>query len=147
MASGGELKFGQRFANLTLQNRLCQRCKGILARGQCVALRSQEGTGCLFICYGGIGIDLFDTDLGLNELLSTYPTTIDILKMDIEGSEKILFADGAYAARFLKKVRCLAIEIHDEFECRESIYETLAINGFFYYNIKDMTIAINRNYL
>jgi FkbM family methyltransferase len=83
----------------------------------------------------------------LDEMLSSYQQPIDILKMDIEGAEKRLFADPIYAGAFLKRVKCLAIEIHDEFDCRQIIYDALAGNGFFYYEVKDMTIAINKNYL
>jgi FkbM family methyltransferase len=72
---------------------------------------------------------------------------IDILKIDIEGSEKQLFADIEYAKKFLQKVKCVAIEIHDEFDCRESIYQAFRQSNFFYFDISDTTIAINRSYM
>lgn len=83
----------------------------------------------------------------LNDLIQQFGGTIDILKIDIEGAEKKLFGDEQYAAQFLGKTKCLAMEIHDEFTCREGIYELLSRNNFFYYDVKDMTIAINKNYL
>lgn len=81
------------------------------------------------------------------EMLNAYNEPIDILKIDIEGAEKKLFENPVYAKDFLRKVKCVAIEIHDEFDCRKLIYDALNTNGFFYFNIKDMTIAINKNYL
>jgi FkbM family methyltransferase len=43
-------------------------------------------------------------------------TTIDILKVDIEGAERFIFREDVSA--WLDKVRCIAIELHDR-ECRE----------------------------
>ena len=84
--------------------------------------------------------------ISISDLISKY-TCIDILKIDIEGSEKILFQDLEYCASFLKKVKCIAIEIHDEFDCRELIYQRLIGNNFFYFDILDLTIGINKNYM
>jgi hypothetical protein len=39
------------------------------------------------------------------------------------------------------------MEIHDEFNCRNTIYEILKENNFFYYDIQDMTIAINKKFI
>lgn len=50
---------------------------------------------------------------------------IDILKIDIEGSEKQLFINVNHAAEFLSKTKYISIEIHDEFECREEINDCL----------------------
>ena len=88
------------------------------------------------------------TDISGNSLLELIENNeIDILKMDIEGAEKVLFDDPDYAMLFLSKVKCLAIEIHDEFNIREKIYSSLEANNFFYYNTDEITIGINRNYL
>lgn len=70
---------------------------------------------------------------------------IDILKMDIEGAEKELFA--ASDLSFLKHTKCIAIEIHDEFNCRNSIYQRLADYGFTRFNAGELTIGVNRNFL
>lgn len=72
---------------------------------------------------------------------------VDILKIDIEGSEKQLFADPNYAKIFLSKTKCIAIEIHDEFDCRADILGILSENRFFFFDSKDTTIAVNLNYL
>ncbi|MEO7049192.1 MAG: FkbM family methyltransferase [Ferruginibacter sp.] len=98
------------------------------------------------------GINLMEDSKGeiegfcLNELLNSRPIT-DILKIDIEGTEKILFEDSDYASKFLKRVKCLAMEIHDEFKCRDSIYAILNKNDFIYYNIQDMTVALKKNFI
>lgn len=71
---------------------------------------------------------------------------IDILKIDIEGGETILFENEGYASSFLQKVKCIAIEIHDEFNIRPVIYKVLQQNGFFYFDSNQTTIAVNRNF-
>jgi FkbM family methyltransferase len=83
----------------------------------------------------------------IKDIIDQYDTPIDILKIDIEGAEKILFEDSIYAFGFLEKVKCIALEIHDEYECREMIYNTLKLNGFIYFDTKETTIAVNRKYL
>ena len=70
---------------------------------------------------------------------------IDILKIDIEGSEAKIF-DQQYDMSFLRKVRLVAIEIHDEFKCRNSIYEILIANNFKIFNVGELTIGINQHY-
>jgi FkbM family methyltransferase len=83
----------------------------------------------------------------LLDIVTSCGDIIDILKIDVEGTEKILFQDIEYASQFLSKVKCVAIEIHDEFDCRQQIYRCFSKNNFFYYDIQDMTIAINRSYV
>jgi FkbM family methyltransferase len=83
----------------------------------------------------------------LLDIVTSCGDTIDILKIDVEGTERILFQDDDYARQFLKRVKCVAIEIHDEFDCRHQIYKSFSENNFFYYDIQDMTIAINRSYV
>lgn len=69
--------------------------------------------------------------------------TIDILKIDIEGSEKEIFSNTDVS--FLEKTKCIAIEIHDEFDCREMIYAILKKYNFDYIESGDLTIGINQN--
>jgi FkbM family methyltransferase len=98
------------------------------------------------------GINLVETldgkipGYGIQEILLNYEEPIDFLKIDIEGAEVKLFENIDYASGFLKKVKCIAMEIHDEFKCRNTIYHALKVNYFIYYDIGDMTIALNRNY-
>jgi FkbM family methyltransferase len=72
--------------------------------------------------------------------------TIDILKIDIEGSEKEIFGAAADMS-FLHSVKSIAIEIHDEFNCREMIYEVLKKYNFEFYEDADLTIGINKSLL
>lgn len=69
---------------------------------------------------------------------------IDILKIDIEGSEKHLFKDDVAASEFLLKTKYLAIEIHDEMNCREHINALLTVNNFEFFFQDGLTIGVNR---
>jgi len=73
--------------------------------------------------------------------------TIDILKIDIEGSEKEVFTNPNSDVSFLAITKCIAIEIHDEFDCRETIYEILKSYGFTLFNSGELTIGINQNWI
>jgi FkbM family methyltransferase len=69
---------------------------------------------------------------------------IDLLKIDIEGTEsKIL--NPLYDLSFLSLVKVIAIEIHDEFKCRNMIYEVLGKNNFILFNTGELTIGIKTN--
>ncbi|MEP6596723.1 MAG: FkbM family methyltransferase [Ginsengibacter sp.] len=70
---------------------------------------------------------------------------IDILKIDIEGSEKQLFSDPDSASEFLSKTKYIAIEIHDEFECRDHINDCLTENNFEFFLADGLTIGVNKN--
>ncbi|MCC5612605.1 FkbM family methyltransferase [Nostoc sp. CHAB 5834] len=70
---------------------------------------------------------------------------IDILKIDVEGAEKELFM--AEDLSFLKITKCVAIEIHDEFKCRDAIYKRLDEYGFLRSNSGELTIGINQNFI
>jgi FkbM family methyltransferase len=69
--------------------------------------------------------------------------TIDILKIDIEGSEKEIFTNPTSDISFLAITKCIAIEIHDEFDCREAIYEILKQFNFEIFNTGELTIGVN----
>ncbi|RZJ29331.1 MAG: FkbM family methyltransferase [Flavobacterium sp.] len=69
---------------------------------------------------------------------------IDILKIDVEGSEKQIFAQDSDHS-FLANTKCIAIEIHDEFNCREQIYSVLTSFGFEFFESEDLTIGVNKN--
>ncbi len=73
--------------------------------------------------------------------------TIDILKMDIEGSEKEVLTSAKADVSYLAKTKCVAIEIHDEFDCREDIYEVLRKYNFEFFNSEELTIGINKTLL
>ena len=71
--------------------------------------------------------------------------TIEILKIDIEGSEKEVFTSPNSDVSFLSITKCVAIEIHDEFQCREAIYEILKSYNFEFFNSGELTIGVNKN--
>lgn len=78
-------------------------------------------------------------------LKETIHPIIDILKIDIEGGEKYLFASSDIISPILKKTRFLALEIHDETGFRSDIYNILKYNGFIWFNKGELTIATNMN--
>lgn len=92
----------------------------------------------------------YPTDIlsySISTILKTYSIhEVDFIKMDIEGAEKEIFNDGADMS-FLKKVKVLAIEIHDEFDIRNNIYRKLTDNDFVIFNSNETTIAVKRNLL
>ncbi|RWU08599.1 FkbM family methyltransferase [Pedobacter chitinilyticus] len=68
---------------------------------------------------------------------------IDLLKIDIEGTEKELFKDkNTY--RFLDKTECIAIEIHDECVDRLNIYKILREHDFTLFNSGELTIGLRK---
>jgi FkbM family methyltransferase len=71
---------------------------------------------------------------------------VDLLKIDIEGSERFLFQDSA-SANFLEKVRVIAIEIHDEFGVRDDVYQRLKEHDFFVFTSGETTIGVNKKHL
>ena len=73
--------------------------------------------------------------------------TIDILKIDIEGSEKEVFISSNSDVSFLSKTKCIAVEIHDEFDCRDEIYAILTKYNFKYFDSGELTIGINQSFL
>lgn len=73
--------------------------------------------------------------------------TIDILKIDIEGSEKEVFTGLNADVSFLDKTKCIAVEIHDEFDCREAIYKILKEYNFEFFDSGELTIGVNQSFL
>lgn len=73
--------------------------------------------------------------------------TIDILKMDIEGSEKELFKQGSGIETMLAKTRFLAMEIHDDKADRPQINNVLKQNNFTWFDAGELTIATNQSLL
>lgn len=71
---------------------------------------------------------------------------IDFLKIDIEGGEVSVF-NNELNLDWLKKVKVLALEIHDEFDCRTDIENTLSKFGFILSHSGELTIGINKELL
>ncbi len=67
----------------------------------------------------------------VNKIMDQFEmTTVDILKIDIEGSEAELFSEGADV--WLRKTKCLIIEVHDEIRqgCSNALFAALAPLNF-----------------
>lgn len=84
----------------------------------------------------------------INEIMSImHFEVIDILKIDIEGAEKQLFDNEISSLDFLDVTKVLVIEIHDEYNCRDMIYEILMKKKFRIKEFGELTVAINENFI
>lgn len=70
---------------------------------------------------------------------------VTLLKIDIEGAERFIFKKNNSFC-FLQKTQIIAIEIHDEFQIREEIYDILRDNKFLLLETGEITIGLNKNY-
>ena len=85
--------------------------------------------------------------ISIPELVNKYEfNEIDILKIDIEGAERFLFLEDCNL-KYLKIVKSIIIEIHDEFDCRSQIYATLKKYNFIILNLGESTLAINSRFI
>lgn len=83
---------------------------------------------------------LFET-ISIDEVISQNNiNSIDILKIDIEGGEVDLFSTNY--SDWLSKTKVIAIEIHDEFDCRIDIENKIKSAGFQLYHSGELTIGI-----
>jgi FkbM family methyltransferase len=72
---------------------------------------------------------------------------IDVLKMDIEGAEALIFSRDAHPEHFLPKVRFLALEIHEEKGAREQMLDMLRESEFEMSFYGGTVFGLNRNFL
>lgn len=88
------------------------------------------------------GIDSFS----IQSLCEKYDfKNIDILKMDVEGTEKILFDSKKTNLDFLNFTKIIAIEIHEEFCPKSCVYEVFEKYGFIFYEEGELSFAYNSN--
>lgn len=71
---------------------------------------------------------------------------ISLLKIDIEGAERFIFKKEN-KLDFLKITQIIAVEIHDEYDVRETIYDILTENNFFLFESGELTIGINKDFI
>ena len=71
---------------------------------------------------------------------------IDFLKIDIEGGEKEIF-NTQNNLDWLKKVNIIAVEIHNELNCRMDILNTLMKHEFDLTESGELTIGVNKNFV
>lgn len=83
--------------------------------------------------------------ISMNEVLEERNwKIIDFLKVDIEGGEDAIFKDENTLG-WLDKIKVLAVEIHDEFNCRERIERMLQQRNFSLSHSGELTVAINQS--
>jgi FkbM family methyltransferase len=83
--------------------------------------------------------------ISLDSLMGLYNLEeISILKIDIEGSERYLFKHEELISKILRKTKCIAIEIHDEYGVRKEIEQILKNNQFTLSHSGELTIGINQ---
>lgn len=83
----------------------------------------------------------------IDEILSTNNLkNITFLKIDIEGAERFIF-DTENDLSFLEITKVIAIEIHDEFDIRDSICKILKDNNFILMESGELTIGVNKTFL
>lgn len=71
---------------------------------------------------------------------------ISLLKIDIEGAERFIFNKDVDLS-FLKITKIIAIEIHDEFNIRDSVCSILKEYDFYLFECGELTIGLNINHL
>jgi len=71
---------------------------------------------------------------------------LDLLKIDVEGAEKYIF-DDSFDLNYLKQIKVIALEIHDEVVSRQNIYAILEKHGFLILNYSESTIALNKKFI
>lgn len=72
---------------------------------------------------------------------------IDILKIDIEGSETYLFENETFIENLATSIKFLSLEIHDEFDSREKIHRILKEKSFTVQEIGETTFCANTKLL
>lgn len=70
---------------------------------------------------------------------------IDILKIDIEGAEGVLFENEVFIKTLSSKVRFLSLEIHDECVNRTALMDKLGKLNFRTINVGETTFCINKS--
>ncbi len=82
--------------------------------------------------------------ISIKYLIDKYKLTqIDLLKIDIEGSEKVLFDNDEDLASYIDKVKIICIEVHEEFISTQSVVTALESHHFSVFKSRDLTIGIN----
>ena len=70
--------------------------------------------------------DKLTPSITLKEVMEKYQLeAVDFLKIDIEGAEKMIFENDVNLNAVLERTKVVAIEIHDEFDCRNQILGVL----------------------
>lgn len=69
--------------------------------------------------------------VSINDIVAQHGvTTVDLLKMDIEGGERYIFNEAREGLEFLAITKVIAIEIHEEYQITDRITAILLAAGF-----------------
>lgn len=98
----------------------CRKVGLVVVRGK--YLDGREWATQVRECTAGEEPDVFATDI-MSLIKKAGVSGVDLLKIDIEGSERVLFADGC--DEWLDQVRNIVIELHDE-QCRSVFFHALS---------------------
>jgi FkbM family methyltransferase len=71
---------------------------------------------------------------------------IDILKIDIEGSEFDFFLTKKENLAYLKNIKSIILEIHDDAGNRKELVETLKSEGFSHFEYRELSLFTNNRY-
>lgn len=87
--------------------------------------------------------------VSINDLIAKYNWPhVDILKIDIEGTERYLIADGREAfSDLLGMTKILAIEIHEEYNIYEAFFTFLSDHNFIVTFAKETLFGVNKKFL
>jgi FkbM family methyltransferase len=143
------------------KNNFLQASKNVLPQSACVtllnaALWTHNTTVSLRVDAGndwGVRISEAENANEVSEAISVSELfkrmkveTIDLFKMDIEGAEFELFRSEQFL-QDLKRVKCLAIEIHDSVGDRRLVIESLQKLHFNFFEVGELTVAWNTNFV
>jgi FkbM family methyltransferase len=70
----------------------------------------------------------------------------DVLKIDIEGAEAVLFSDEQTFSYMVSRYRIIATEIHEEMISYKLVRKKLRDSGMVVFDSGELTIAINTNF-
>jgi FkbM family methyltransferase len=88
-------------------------------------------------CRTGEAGDLDAIDIGT--LLERFGLEhVDVLKMDVEGAERIIFSENYES--WVDRVGCFVIELHDE-ECRDIFFQAIGRENYEIFTSFELTIA------
>lgn len=86
--------------------------------------------------------------IGLMDIEKTYKIKeIDILKVDIEGSEFEVFLNSETNCSMLPNIKSIVMEIHDDAGSRIELYEKLKAFRFDIIEMGELTLFLNKNFL
>lgn len=71
-------------------------------------------------------------------------STVDLLKIDVEGTEAVLVRDTAFLSTIRERVKLMCLEVHEKCISKAEVIAALEGNGFLCINSGETLIAINR---